>query len=139
MSSNESYLASRAEDLEAPVPLARPAPDLYANFEYNPDRDKLSADDYLEGEVVLAFTVNDRGRTEDLRIVKADPENFTEMEARLRNAVKEFAYRPRLADGKAIATPDMQHRFRYFYTPTEYQASLDKAARPRSPWQSRKP
>jgi hypothetical protein len=138
MSSNESYLGARSDELEAPVPLALPAPERYANFEYNPNRDDLDPDDYLEGEMVMSFDVNERGRTEKLRLVRADPENFPEMELRLRNAVKEFVYRPRLTDGKVAATGGLEYRFRYFYTPTEHQASLDKASKPRSPWQSRK-
>jgi tetratricopeptide (TPR) repeat protein len=139
MSSNENYLASRAAALEAPVPLVLPTPNPYADFEYNPNRGELDPDDYLEGEMVMAFTVNDRGRTENLRLIEANPENFSEMERRLHNAVREFVYRPRLADGKASATEDLRYSLKYFYTPTEYQASLEKAAKPRSPWQSQKP
>ena len=129
MSSKQAYLVARAESLEMPVPLARPKPDPYANFEYNPDRDKIDPKDYLDGEIVMEFTVNNRGRTQDLRVVEADPPNFSHMERRVRNAVKEFVYRPRHVEGMAAATRNQQYRVRYFYRPSEYRASIAKAGK----------
>lgn len=129
MSSNENYLVTRAENLESPVPLSRPKPDPYANFEYNPDREKVTPDDYLQGEIVVAFTVNDRGRTEDHRVVEADPANFSRMELRVRNAVEEFVYRPRFVDGVAADTGDQQYQVKYFYLPHDYEADIQKSHR----------
>ncbi len=138
MSSNEIYLAARAEHLEMPVPLSRPKPDPYANFESNPNREKITPDDYLEGEIVMAFTVNEDGRTEDLRLVEANPANFSHMERRVRNAVKVFVYRPRYANGMATTTQNQQYRVKYFYTPSEYRASVEKSGKRVRPWQSKK-
>ena len=127
MSSNDSYLVARAEHLESPVPLSRPKPDPYANFEYNPDREKITPDDYLQGEIVVAFTINDHGRTEDRRVVAADPANFSQMEFRVRNAVKDFVYRPRYVDGVAADTGDQQYHIQYFYLPHDYEADIRKS------------
>jgi tetratricopeptide (TPR) repeat protein len=124
MSSNENYLIARAENLESPVPLSQPKPDPYANFEYNPNRENIVPDDYLEGEMVVAFTINDRGRTKDHRIVEANPPNFSQMELRARNAVEEFVYRPRYVDGVAAETGDQQYRVKYFYLPLDYEAEI---------------
>jgi tetratricopeptide (TPR) repeat protein len=129
MSSNEVYLVARAEDLELPVPLSRPKPDPYTNFEYNPDREKITPDDYLEGELVMAFTINDHGRTEQHRVVEASPPNFYRMELRVRNAVKQFVYRPRYVDGVAADTGDQQYRLKYFYLPLDYEAEISKSHR----------
>ena len=136
LSSDDAYLPNRAASFALPVPLARPKPDPYANFEYNPDRDAFSQNDYLQGEMVMAYTVNDRGRTQDLRIVEASPPNFSHMERRVRNSVKEFVFRPRYAGGKAIEANDQRYRMKYYYRPAEYKASLeksDKLARPTLP------
>ncbi len=128
LSSNDDQLAVRAEHLEKPVPLSRPKPDPYANFEYRRDSDKLDPGDYLTGEIVLAFTVNDRGRAEDVQLVEADPTNFSEMEKRVHKAVDTFIYRPRYEDGVAAATSDQRYRAEYFYHEADYKASLAKSA-----------
>jgi tetratricopeptide (TPR) repeat protein len=127
MSSNENYLVARAENLETLVPLSQRKPDPYTNFEYNPDRENITPDDYLEGEMVMAFTVNDHGRTEDHRVVEASPPNFSRMELRVRNAVKEFVYRPRYVDGVAANTGDQRYRVKYFYLPLDYEAEIAKS------------
>ncbi|MGI9261348.1 MAG: tetratricopeptide repeat protein, partial [Woeseiaceae bacterium] len=66
LAEDEETLAVRADVLERPVPLTRPKPDPYANFEYRRDSEKLDPADYLTGEIVLAFTVSDRGRAEQI-------------------------------------------------------------------------
>ena len=87
----------------------------------------------------MAFTVNDRGRTEDLRVVAAEPADFEPMERRVHNAVKDFVYRPRFVDGQPSATEDLRYKVKFYYLPWEYQAYLDKVTARRSPWQSPKP
>jgi len=129
LSSNEDYRTARAENLEVPVPLVRTPPYPYANFEYDPNRDQVDPNDYLEGEMVMTFTINARGRTEDHRLVAADPANFSPMERRVRNSVEDFIYRPRYVDGRPVATHDQRYRARYYYVPSEYQASIEKSAR----------
>ena len=128
MSSEEIYLVARAENLESPVALLQRRPDPYSNFEYNPDREKVTQDDYLEGELIVQFTVNDRGRTKDRRVVEANPPNFSKMEKRVRNSVSEFVYRPRYVDGVATDTENLQYRAKYFYLPLDYEAAVAKSA-----------
>ncbi len=131
MSSNENSLIARAEDFEAPTPLSQPRPDPYAGFEYHPDRAKAKPDDYIEGEMIMAFTVNDRGRTEDFRVVDSDPPNFSRMEYRVRNAVRAFVYRPRYVNGEAAATGNLQYRAKFFYLPLDYDDAVSKNDRRR--------
>jgi tetratricopeptide (TPR) repeat protein len=128
LSSADEYLAARAENLEQPVPLLQPQPDPYANFEYRSDRDSVAPEDYLVGEVLMAFTVTDEGRTTDHRFVEANPPGFAHMERRVRNAVKGFVYRPRYEHGQAAETADQYYRARYYYLPSDYEASLAKSA-----------
>jgi hypothetical protein len=127
LAANEETLAVRANVLERPVPLTRPKPDPYANFEYRRDSEKLDPADYLTGEIVLAFTVSDRGRAENINVVEAHPVNFSEMEKRVRKAVERFIYRPRYADGVAVATGDQRYRAEYYYHHADYKASLAKS------------
>lgn len=138
LSSADEYLAARAENLEQPVPLLQPQPHPYANFEYRSDRDSVAPEDYLVGEVLMAFTVTDEGRTTDHRLVEANPPGFAHMERRVRNAVKAFVYRPRYEHGEAAETADQYYRARYYYLPSDYEASLAKSAGRVGPTRSKK-
>ena len=129
MSSDENYRAARARDFGTPVPLARVAPYPYARFEYRRNRDNIDPDEYLEGEMIAAFTINKHGRTENPRIIDADPADFSLMERRVLNSVEDFIYRPRHIDGKAAATLDQQYRVTYYYLPADRQASIKKSSR----------
>ena len=128
--------SQRAADLEVVVPISRPRPDPYANFEYNPDVEKIDPNDYESGLIVAEFTVNVRGRAEGVRIVQQTPPDFERMEWRIRRALKDFVYRPRFSDGAPARTDKYQYRLEYFYLPSEYEASLAKSGklnRPRAP------
>ena len=136
LSSDDAYLSRRAEDLEVNVPLSRPRPHPYANFEYNPDRDDINPDDYLPGEMTMRFTLTRQGRIKDVELVAADPPDFARMERRMRNALKKFKYRPRYVDGVAIEARQQQYTLNYQYLPSEYaasQAKEGKLGRPRPP------
>ena len=129
MSSDVSYLQQRAIDLESIVPLLQPHPHRYANFEYNPDREKIDPDDYLQGILIVRYTVNDRGRAKDINVVSAGPPEFQRMERRVRLALKKFVFRPRYSDGLPVETADQIYRHDYFYVESEYQASRAKSGR----------
>ena len=126
LSSDAAYLSRRAADLEANVPLSRPRPHPYANFEYNPDRDDIDPDDYLRGEITMQFTLTRQGRIKDAELVATDPPDFARMERRVRNALKNFKYRPRYADGVAIEATLQEYTLNYQYLPSEYAASQAK-------------
>lgn len=116
----------RAADLEVNVPLSRPRPNPYADFEYNPDRDDIDPDDYLHGEITMRFTLTRQGRIKDAEVAAADPPDFVRMERRVRNALKNFKYRPRYVDGVAIETRQQHYTVDYRYLPSEYAASRAK-------------
>lgn len=129
LASDDAYLATRAAELEATVPILQPHPYPYANFEYNPDSEKIDPQDYLDGTMTLQFTVTRRGRTQDIRIIEANPEDFVRMERRARNALKNFIYRPRYTAGTAVDTAGVQYRLEYHYRPSEYAASRAKTGK----------
>lgn len=134
--SSDELLAQRAVDLESIVPISRPRPDPYANFEYNPDVEKIDPDDYESGLIVAEFTINKRGRVEDVEIVAQNPPEFERMEWRVKSALKNFVYRPRFVDAEVAPTPRFRYQLEYFYLPAEYEASLAKSGklnRPRVP------
>lgn len=51
----------------------------------------------LDGEVTVAFTVNEAGRTEDIEVVDADPPNVFNREAI--RAVRKWTFKPAISNG----------------------------------------
>jgi tetratricopeptide (TPR) repeat protein len=137
LSANDELLRARSDSFDAPVPLSQPKPDRYAHIEIMSDYEHIEQDDYLEGEVTVRFAVDERGRTQELAVVAATPEDFTRMEIRARNAVDGFVYRPRFVDGQPVSTGDLEYRFQYYYLPSVYESALEKSAKRNRSWQSR--
>lgn len=129
LSSNDAYLSQRATDLEIVVPLSRPRPHPYANFEYNRNRDPIDPKDYLHGEMTMQFIVTKQGRTRDVEVVAENPQDFARMERRVRNSLKNFKYRPRYADGSALETRGHRYTVKYSYLLSEYAASQAKSGK----------
>lgn len=129
MSVDKSLLEGRTLELESLKPVAQPHPYPYANFQYRRDNDEIDPDDYLEGTMLVRFTVNERGRVNDPEVIEAAPPNFERMEWRVRQSLKDFVYRPRFVDGELVETADHLYRHDYFYLQSEYQASLLKSRR----------
>lgn len=57
----------------------------------------------LEGKVVLSFTIDGSGRTQDIKVVQANPEGIFEQEAI--RALTKWKYQPQVVDGKGVAQP----------------------------------
>ena len=63
------------------------------------------------GYVLLEFTINKRGSTEDIKIIEANPAGYFEQSAL--SAMKRLRYRPIKVDGKAIRLPNMRYQFTF--------------------------
>ncbi|WP_298636336.1 energy transducer TonB [uncultured Umboniibacter sp.] len=94
-----SPINSDALDREQPAPVVRILPQYPANG--------LGR----EGEVELAFTINEEGRAVDIKVVAADPEGVFEQAAM--DALKQWLYRPIELAGKPIAVTGVHERFRF--------------------------
>ena len=79
--------------------------------------------------MLVRYTVNDRGRVRNVEFLEATPPEFVRMQWRVRKSLKRFVYRPRLVDGKPVATDNYLYRHDYFYVQSEYQASFEKSHR----------
>jgi len=126
---DNKQFTQRVADLDANVPLFEPRPNPYANFEYNPDLEKIDPADYQSGLMVAEFTINKRGHTQDVEIVEQNPPDFQRMQWRLTKSLRGFVFRPRFVDGKAVSTDKYQYRLEYYYLPSEYRASLATSGR----------
>lgn len=122
LSSGRDRLDRRRRDLGRSVALFRTALDPHADFGYGNDVDR-GPEDYLDGYVLVSFTVNARGRVIDVRVADADPVGFTAMEERVTHAVRDFIFRPRYDDGRPVYAHGQLFRHDYRYVESDLEAA----------------
>ena len=121
LSVDEARLDKRRESLEQNVILKRSDLPLYAGAADHDDR-RESDESVQQGSVIVSFSVTDRGRVTDLKIVEATPAEFTEMQRFLRRELRTRLYRPRFEDGDPVATADLAFTHTYFYRQSDLEA-----------------
>ena len=112
LSTDPNLRVQRDEYFAQPTRIAGPsAPKIFPIP--SPKSSRLNRADLEPGFVVLRFNVNQLGRVTDATVVEADPENL--IEEQVSRAVKSTLFRPRYADGAAVAATDLilRHEFRY--------------------------
>lgn len=65
----------------------------------------------IEGYVVVEFTVTERGRVENPRVVEADPDNIFNEAAM--EAARKFKYRPKTVNGEKVAVEGVRNIIRF--------------------------
>ena len=71
-------------------------------------------DYFTEGFVLTQFTVNSNGTLDDIEVIDSRPLQMKEL--LFIKAYRKARFRPRVVDGKAVATSEVQHRDIYSYT-----------------------
>jgi len=133
LSENESLAAIRERRFDRPV-LIRPArPPGYVDEETNPVVNPVyRGREFDQGVVVADFTVNARGRTEDIDVVESEPPGL--MDSEVKRAVRRLVYRPRYVDGQPVSTPGQTFRHRYSFIaerlPDEIAAAMEEREQP---------
>ncbi len=108
-----SRLARRKADLEVAVPLWQPLPTIHGTGVVL-ITDTAAGNDLYEGELTIGFTVSQRGRLTNIALVESNsPERQPRLEARLKESLGSFVYRPRIERGFLVDSADQQLRFGY--------------------------
>lgn len=100
----------RRDQLETLKPLWQVTPDLTVALPKDDDSD-LAGAEFDTGYIAVRFTVNRRGRLTNIGLLDIEPERNAAIEAEVKKALTQFIYRPRFANGVAVATPDQQLRY----------------------------
>lgn len=90
--------------------LAHPEPIMYRPPANSVMRTRLDPEEYELREVEAQFTVERDGRTSDIKILPGEAPEATQRS--VLSAVRRARYRPRIADGKAVATSQVALRER---------------------------
>ncbi len=109
------FMADHADlgSAEADRTFARPVRLYYAQPKAPANTGKGS-DYFTEGFVLTQFTVNSNGTLDDIEVIDSRPHQMKEL--LFFKAYRKARYRPRVVDGKAVATSEVQHRDIYNYT-----------------------
>ncbi len=133
LSENESLATIRDRRFDRPV-LIRPArAPAYADEETNPVVNPVyRGREFDQGVVVADYTVNARGRTEDIDVIESEPPGL--MDSEVKRAVRRLVYRPRYVDGHPVSTPGQTFRHRFSYIaerlPDEIAAAMEEREQP---------
>jgi protein TonB len=65
-------------------------------------------ENYIQGYVILEFTVTKTGTTKDIKVVKADPPGVFEKAAL--KAGKNFRYHPKVVNGEAVELTGVRNK-----------------------------
>ena len=78
----------------------------------------------IEGHVLLEFVVTETGAVRDAVVLEAEPSGVFDQAAL--NAAAKFKYKPRLVDGKPVATAGVRNRFVFEVSDDEVPSSETK-------------
>jgi len=76
---------------------------------------RMAVEQNKEGNVVVEFTVNDRGKTENLRVVESSDPVF---EKAAMEAAAQFLYMPKIASGVAVNTTGVRNKITFELGPS---------------------
>jgi len=127
LSEEDDRLDVRHEQLEGVLPLRqRPLPQ-YINSS-DAEGGMQSDDPLLQGRVVMTYVVSTRGRAEELKMVEAQPAEFTKMQSYVQREMRRRIYRPRFAAAEAIVAPDQLLVHKFFYRQSDLDAIIASTA-----------
>jgi hypothetical protein len=121
LSDDEERLASRREYLEELNILQEIFPPKYYRSE-GFDGEIPDDSEFERGSVSYGYTVNSSGRASKIVHIETLPPVFKDMSDRVRRNLRHLVYRPRLEEGKMVATPDIVFIHEFYYRPEDIPA-----------------
>lgn len=80
-----------------------------------------------QGSITLSYDISERGRTENLQIIEAEPPEFVDLHRKVQREMRRRIYRPRYTESGPIKTEQQVIVHKYFYK----QAELDALREPK--------
>ena len=125
LSKNEdpTRLDVRREQLESIVPLNRHSlPEYIDPDDANADAGLQSDDPLLRGSITMTYDISSRGRTTDLKLIEANPPEFTNMQRTMQRELRRRIFRPRFENAVPVATPGQTLTHTYYYRQSDLDA-----------------
>ena len=125
LSVDDQRLAFRQSHLEQLVVLReRPIRQFAGNSISDPDTE------LLQGNITITYVVSPRGRATNLKIVEADPPDFTDMQRSVQHEVRSRIFRPLFVDAVPTVTEQQLLIHKFFYQQADLEAIRSTAKQP---------
>jgi tetratricopeptide (TPR) repeat protein len=118
LSEDEERFGNRRDHLERINVLQEIYPPKYYRSEQI-DKAISDEEDFETGIVSFGFTVSSAGRVINIIHLETQPPEFEDMRNRVRRNLRQLVYRPRVADGEMVSTPEMTFTHEFLYRPED--------------------
>lgn len=113
----------RREQLESIFPLyKRELPEYVDAEDANAPAELQDDDPLLRGSITMAYEITARGRTRELKLIEANPPEFTDMQRTMQRELRQRIYRPRFEEAVAVATPNQTLAHTFYYRQSDLDA-----------------
>ena len=85
----------------------------------------VADDTILQGRVAVTYVISNRGRATNIKILEADPPDFTEMLRNVQRELRSRIYRPHFDDSGPIASKEQVLTHRFYYRQADLDAVQD--------------
>lgn len=131
LSEDETRLDVRREQLESVVPLQQQGLPQYvdsSDASGSLESSGLPSDDpLLRGTITMTYEISERGRAKDVKLIEAEPAEFTELLRYVQREMRQRLYRPRFENGEVVVTPDQILAHTFFYRQSDLDAARAEA------------
>ena len=87
-----------------------------------PEAGLENEDPLLRGNITMAYEISPRGRTTDLKLIEANPPEFSNMQRTMQRELRQRVYRLRFEDAETIATPSQMLAHTFYYRQSDLDA-----------------
>jgi len=84
-------------------------------------------ENFATGSVSFSLTVSANGRIGSLKHIETQPYQLEEFGKTIGRSLRRLMYRPRIEDGKMVATKEITYTHEFFYRPSDLQAAVKNA------------
>ena len=120
LSEDESRIDVRRKQLENIVPLRQQKLRQFVNSA-DAESKAQSDDPLLQGKITMTYEISTRGQATKLKMIEAEPPEFTNMQRHVHREMRQRLFRPRFEDAEPVSTPDQSLVHVFYYR----QSDLD--------------
>ena len=124
LSGDNERLDFRREELQELVTLReRPIPQYLRNAAESGE--PIADDTIRQGRVAVTYVISNRGRATNIKILEADPPDFTEMLRNVQRELRSRIYRPQFDETGPVVSKEMVLTHQFFYRQADLDAVQD--------------
>jgi hypothetical protein len=111
-------LEERRAQLESNFPIIQQRLPKYVSSEESEDDDNT----LHQGRIAVTYNISVRGRVANLKMIEAEPPEFTNMQRHVQRELRRRVFRPLLADGQPVESAEQTLVHNFFYRQADLNA-----------------